>query len=154
MRTHALAAALAAALLVAADTPKDDAGKKEPAGQKDLDRMQGTWSAVSGERDGNKAPETELKQFKIVIKDDKMTLLVGEPTELATFKLDPAKKPKAVDLDLQAGQDKGKTAHGIYDLEGDTLKICMAKPGKDRPTEFTTKAGSDTTLLVLKRDKS
>ena len=42
---------------------------------------------------------------------------------------------------------------GIYELEGDTFKVCFAAPGKaDRPTEFKSAAGSGHRLLVLKRE--
>jgi hypothetical protein len=42
---------------------------------------------------------------------------------------------------------------GIYELDGDTVKFCFGGPGKERPTEFTTKEGSMRTLSVWKRDK-
>src|SRR5258708_3978799 len=149
MKLHALLVVLAAGLLVAADAPKDDAGKKEQ------EKLQGKWSAVSGERDGQKAPDTEIGQIKLEFKDGKMFInIANETKEIATLKVDGSKKPKTVDLDLTEGPDKGKKAQGIYEVDGDNLKLCVAKPGKDRPTEFATKAGSETTLLVLKKDKS
>ena len=38
-------------------------------------------------------------------------------------KLDPSKKPKAIDITQLSG--KGETIPGIYSIDGDTLKICM-----------------------------
>ena len=49
------------------------------------------------------------------------------------------------------GSEKGETYLGIYKIEGDTLKWCVAVPGSERPSEFAT-SGSDF-LLVLKRQK-
>ena len=51
-------------------------------------------------------------------------------------------KPKMVDLTFTAGPEKGKTSLGIYEVDGDTWKICLGLAGKGRPKEFTTKAQS------------
>ena len=40
---------------------------------------------------------------------------------------------------------------GIYELKGDTLKVCFAKPGQNRPTEFTTKQGTGFLYCLYKR---
>ena len=42
---------------------------------------------------------------------------------------------------------------GIYELKDDELKICFAKGGGERPTEFLSKAGTEQSLVVLKREK-
>ena len=39
----------------------------------------------------------------------------------------------------------------IYELTGDTLKLCWNEPGMDRPMAFDEKASSG--LAVLKRKK-
>jgi hypothetical protein len=54
---------------------------------------------------------------------------------------------------MTEGPTKGKTHLGIYVLDGDKVKFCFAAPGKDRPTEFTAKEGSEFTLSEWKRDK-
>jgi hypothetical protein len=43
------------------------------------------------------------------------------------------------------------TLEGIYQLDGDTWKICLKVSGKERPTKFETKAGSELVLATLKR---
>lgn len=70
-----------------------------------------------------------------------------------TFTIDATAKPK--NLEFIPGQDidKGKTCHGIYELDGDTYKVCFAPPGKERPKEFAAKPGSGYTLHIWKREK-
>jgi uncharacterized protein (TIGR03067 family) len=76
----------------------------------------------------------------------------GKVAARGTSRIDPAKRPKAIDLTPTEGEHKGQTARGIYEVEGDTLKICFAEPDKPRPTEFTGK--TEATLAVFKRGKS
>ncbi len=68
-----------------------------------------------------------------------------------TFKIDPAKKPKEIDITHPAVKDG--TVEGIYSLEGESLKMCYGKKDKDRPAKFSTKAGDRGVLFVLKRAK-
>ena len=70
-----------------------------------------------------------------------------------TYKIDPAANPKAMETTASTGPYKDKPLLGIYELDGDSLKICYAAPGKDRPTEFNSKAGSGWILTVHKRLK-
>ena len=58
------------------------------------------------------------------------------------------KKPKAIDVDMD-----GNVGEGIYQLDGDNLKLIHGEAGDPRPTEFVSKEGSRLTLMVLKRSK-
>jgi uncharacterized protein (TIGR03067 family) len=72
-------------------------------------------------------------------------------TEEANFTLDPSKKPKAIDVTPLTGKDSGRALLGIYSIEGDTLKICVATGRRTpRPTKF--KGGDGVVFLVLKRE--
>jgi len=147
MRLHALLI-VGAGLLIAADD-KGDAAKK------DAEKLQGTWKLVSLEVDGKKATKGEIKQEqKMVVEGDKFSSTVDDKHSFkGTFKLDPTKKPKAVDVQVTEGDFKGKTLLGIYDVEKDSLRACYAPPGKERPAEFDSKAGSGLYLYVYKRAK-
>jgi uncharacterized protein (TIGR03067 family) len=140
---------LAAGLLLAAGAPsKDDLAKK------DLDAMKGTWKAVSGEEDGKAVQEDDAKKFKLVVDGDKYTFTVeGVSEEQGTIKLDPSQKPRAIDVMILSGDDKGKSQHGLYEVEGDTLKLCFTPPGRERPKELAGKEGTNATLFVFKRQK-
>jgi uncharacterized protein (TIGR03067 family) len=135
----------APALAAAAD---DDAVKSE------MSRLEGTWTMVSGERGGMKMDNMMVKSGKRVVKDGETTVTFGEMLWMkAKFSVNPTKSPKTIDYTLLSGEDKGKQQLGIYELDGDTLKICYASPGADRPTLFTTSAGDGHTASVWKKSK-
>jgi uncharacterized protein (TIGR03067 family) len=139
---RALLLACVAGLLIAADA-KDDAAKEE------MKKFQGSWDTTA-EVNGKKLPDPAT----VIIKDNTYTVKVKDKKlEEGTLKVDPSKKPKAIDSTAGDGADKGKTMLGIYEIDGDTIKICFAMPGKDRPKEFVTKEGSDTVLYVMKKMK-
>jgi uncharacterized protein (TIGR03067 family) len=81
--------------------------------------LQGTWTLVSGEKDGEPLPEQDIKNSKLTIAGDTHTVQVGEMIIKGTHKLDATKKPKQIDLTYESGPNKGKTLLGIYELEGD-----------------------------------
>jgi len=68
-----------------------------------------------------------------------------------TYKLDPTRKPKEIDLIWAEFANKGKIQLAIYELDGDTLKICESPIGKERPKKFESKKGSGQSILTLKR---
>ena len=138
---------LAVGFVIGADKV-DDAAKKE------MTKLEGTWIATLGEEEGNKAPEEELKKMKLVFKGDKFTATAGDRLIMeGTLQVDPTKKPRAVDLKSTKGRLQGQTGLGIYELDGDTLKLCLVEPTRDRPSDFTSKAGSGRHFLVYKRQK-
>jgi uncharacterized protein (TIGR03067 family) len=68
--------------------------------------------------------------------------------EKGGFRLDPTKKPKQIDM--------SDAARGIYELEGDTLKLCWDQRAttNGRPTKFAHDKDKDTVhYFVLKREK-
>jgi hypothetical protein len=64
----------------------------------------------------------------------------GEKSPPCVIKIDATVAP--AHFDLEDGQ-------GIYEIKGDTLRICWAGTGLKRPNEF--KAGANVILLSLKR---
>ena len=127
----------------------DDANQEV---KKEMDRFQGTWRMVSLEAGQNKLTEDALKDFRLKIEGDKFTATEGTSENHGTFKVDPTKKPKTIDITMIQGE-KRQTLLGIYELEGDTYKLCGDMSGKSRPTEFAIKPGSGYILEVLKREK-
>jgi uncharacterized protein (TIGR03067 family) len=136
---------IAAGLAVGAGAPPE-------ATRAEMAKLEGEWSMVSGEIDGQAMPAEFAKTAKRVAKGGETTVTInGQLFMKAKFTIDPAKTPKAIDYTFTGGPTAGKTQYGIYELDGDTVKFCFASPGQDRPAEFTTKPGSGRTLSVWKR---
>jgi RNA polymerase sigma factor (sigma-70 family) len=127
-------------------------------------KLQGTWVAVAAEANGRQVSEKTLKEAKVtlVISGDQFTATAimgtnGEVTWSGTIKLDSARKPGQFDV-LDGLLKTAKTrsvlkaagAQGIYELRGDSLKVCY---GSERPTQFKTRPDSSEKLYVFERQK-
>lgn len=122
--------------------------------EKELKKLEGVWTFESVETGGKKTTADQFKGMTVVFKGDKYSVNVGDKAvETATQKLDPSKSPKALDSKVTDGPNKGKVYLCIYEISGDTLKVCFDPEGKKRPKEFKTAADSPTTLVVHKRVK-
>jgi uncharacterized protein (TIGR03067 family) len=127
-------------------------------GKKDQERLQGTWKVTEFVMNGKPMSEDERKGITIIFSGDTMTLmtLTGSPHNIGKrdykFKLDPTKKPSAIETIPQDGPFRGKTGPAIYELRGDTLKLCIPnKETTERPKKFEAPEGSNLGLFVLKR---
>ena len=68
---------------------------------------------------------------------------------------DPTKDPKAIDMLFPNGTELPKLSKGVYELDGDTLKICRHQtPGEDRPTQIGSWPNSNLFVVTWKREKA
>ena len=75
------------------------------------------------------------------------------PAVEGTFTIDATKSPATIDMKPGSGRYKDKTLLGIVKVDGDTLTVAFAEPGKDRPATFESKAGSGVVVAVHKKAK-
>jgi uncharacterized protein (TIGR03067 family) len=146
---------VAAALTVGLPTPPQPlvAADKKDAAKTSPDLLQGSWRFTRVIQNGEETPADVYGGAKVTVQKDRLTISLTKKTHTATFRLDPAKKPKQIDLVPADGRFQGKTLNGIYAVRGKILRICWAEPGKDRPAGFDSKADSGHYLMVLERRK-
>lgn len=126
--------------------------------------LDGDWTVVASDWDDPKDKDRG-KGLKCVVKGDAVIIKApGEDKPIGglIIKLDGAKKPKTINAwsdESSFGKSVKETVKeppvlGIYELEGDTLKVCWVRlENRSRPTKFPAKRGSGDTVIVLKRDK-
>ena len=122
--------------------------------EKEVKKFQGAWTIESSVTGGKEIPAGDLKEFILTFEGEKHTLKKGdEVIQVGTQKIDPSKSPKTIDVTMTEGPNKGAVMLGIYEIDGDTLKVCFDPQGKKRPTEFKSGPGSVNFVNVHKRVK-
>jgi len=145
--------ALLCALVLSASSETGARADDRAEVAKELKKFQGTWTFASVEAGGKEIPAAEFKGMTVTFEGDRYTVKKGEEViQAATQKLDPSRSPKTLDVTVAEGPNKGAVILGIYEISGDTLKVCFDPEGKKRPTEFKGASGSQT-LVVHKRVK-
>ncbi len=120
----------------------------------EIKAINGNWRPISAELAGMKLSEVQFSTITLVIKDGNYTVQAGKTEDKGALKIDPAKKPKAMDIVGTDGPNKGKTLLAIYEIDKDSLRICYDLGGKNRPTEFATSKEKPYFLAVYRRAKS
>jgi uncharacterized protein (TIGR03067 family) len=116
------------------------------------DALEGTWVAVSADKDPamEKGPSTEkLAKVQMTFKGSGFTMNVEDKTLTeGTFSFGPSASPNEITISTAK-----KSILGIYKLDGDELTICLLMRGDkvQRPQDFAVPPGSGCMLFVLKR---
>lgn len=139
-------------LLAALATPLAWTLAEEKAAS-DTSKLVGTWTVTAAEKDGKRETASDIKGKQVKITRDTITCMSGTAkTEMScSYTLDTSATPWKISMNCTEGEHKDKTLKGIVRLEGDTLRICHAKPDKDVPTGFDTKA--EQCCMTLERSK-
>ena len=110
-------------------------------------QIHGTWTVVSFEDSGRE--EKEKKGATCMITKDTITISTGDRKESIKYSVDPSKNPKWITFT----NERDNTMPGIYELKGDTLRICFNE-GEDRATKFVSERGSANEVLIVLRRKN
>ena len=94
-----------------------------------------------------------LKSISLKLDNGKYEVLVAENPDRGTYMLDSATKPRSMTITGTDGPNHSKTFPAIYEIKGDTLRICYDLSGAKRPTEFKSVAGTKHYLVTYHRKK-
>ena len=116
----------------------------------DSSALYGEWEVETLERKGRPQPRLTF-DLRFVISETTMTLMQrSRPPITVTYEVNPNESPSYL---TWTHHDRGGPLiqRGIFDLEYDTLKLCMGAIRCARPKKFATYYYDDATLFVLKR---
>jgi uncharacterized protein (TIGR03067 family) len=116
----------------------------------DTKQWQGTWKMVSTTYDG----EPQTADMEWIVDGDHYTIRLNGQThqDLQTFKLDASRKQ--IDVfhhDTPPGTYGGKLK-GIYELSGNSLRVCYDLTGQRYPRSFDAQRGSRQVLYEFRRE--
>jgi uncharacterized protein (TIGR03067 family) len=94
----------------------------------DGEPLPGWWNVMkTGEKGNVPTGDHWIIGEKIAVHDG------GKLDGYMMYKADATDYPKTIDLTPDWGPAKGKVLKGIYDLDGNTLKICYVSPTTEEP---------------------
>ena len=103
---------------------------------------------VSAEEDGAQLKETDGFIISLTIRGNENISKWGDDSTTATFTTDPGCIPAQIDV---MKKSDSVIMRGVYELDGEKLKLCFRNRGEGRPTEF--KSEENVALIVLRRVK-
>ena len=109
--------------------------------------LDGVWVPEHCEYQGKDELDPKLKEaLRLSIeKGEHKLYFLTDPVKMVGQRLSKAEltvdaKKGEFELAMNDGQRKGEKVHGIYELSGDTLKMCYGPSTEARPTKFEAKA--------------
>jgi uncharacterized protein (TIGR03067 family) len=90
--------------------------------------------------------------FRFEFTADTMATILKSRTITGTYKLDPTKSPKEIDV-VRKIRGENATFKGIYALDGDKLKLSLAGTGNNRPKAFKMGEGIEFAVEMRKVKK-
>ena len=114
--------------------------------------FQGTWQAVWVAEDGRKLSAEAARDTSLTISGHRYTLRSqGHDFRGAMSRVGRTRRRGAVDFVADGSGDGRQAWRGIYVLGDDELSVCVAPPGRQRPTSFAARPGSGHWLYLLRR---
>ena len=126
---------------------------KDPP-KKDVDIV-GEWVLESQTTNGRELKSAPGRRYNFMA-DGKWTQTTAKAKATSkinrAYTIDAMAKPAAIDMKTSASLAQPNMI-GILRIDGDTLTICYAASGEERPKSFESGEGSGVTVLILKRAK-
>jgi len=119
-----------------------------------LRALEGEWRFESLQVDGNSVQRAMIDASKLGIDGDRFRMDSPEATYDGQFTIDLSQSPSWIDIRFVEGPEAGNSSHGIFELDGDRLTLCLGVVGASRPTSFATSEGSGHALEHLRRESA
>jgi uncharacterized protein (TIGR03067 family) len=119
----------------------------------DTKKIQGVWVPVKAEIGGQPLKDDFLTNTVLKLRFGKYEAVVGPMIDKGAYKLNEGAKPKTIDVTGKEGPNAGRNIPCIYELRGDTLKVCYGLGDSGRPTEFKSPPGTKFFLVTYERKK-
>jgi uncharacterized protein (TIGR03067 family) len=134
-------------------SPAEAAGSTASDGA--ITPLEGKWVMVTADFNGTPLSQGMVDWTRRVTRGNVVSVFAG-PQELlkATFTIDESKMPHTIDYMNIVGANRGKAQAGIFEMSGDTLRLCMAASEKTRPKDFSSKPGDGRTFTTWRRTKN
>jgi uncharacterized protein (TIGR03067 family) len=116
----------------------------------DEQRLQGKWGAVSAAFRGKELTAEQLARLSITLAGNRAELTDPNSGEamVGTFAIDGGRSPKHIDFVSPDGKER---APGIFEFDGERLKIAFVDSDYARPMDFAPAQTPDHMTAVLKR---
>ena len=119
------------------------AAAQEDVPKKDVAKLQGTWKVVALEGGGRKAPEGSFKEMRFLIEGDRFSLS-GKPKGLRPYRLDPAAKPRAIDIPGDVEKEPARRSTRCR-----AIRSSCVSPNQRRWTDPRTSIPPEPTIFAL-----
>ncbi len=105
--------------------------------------IQGAWSCLLCENDGRTLPDEIRTKLRLTLTETIYKTMAGDQVLFeGPYQTNESKQPAEIDILATSGPFEGQSALGIYERTGNDLKLAYVMPGKPRPAEFRSIAGS------------
>ena len=123
----------------------------------EMKKFDGKWKVTKLETEGQQVGSDDVPAMSLKFEGAELTYDSGEGEKKGSYKIDPEKSPKQIDISHKSPTGEDETLKGIYKFEDKQLILCIPVPGAGdtaRPTEFKTVTGSKLLLVTLEHPAS
>jgi uncharacterized protein (TIGR03067 family) len=134
---------------IPADAAESEAAKADAA------RLQGMWSMVEYVVDGTESVPQKIKSWILIVEGDEYNPGIREYSVEFTYRINPTRTPKTIDLIPNTNGARGRVLRGIYSIEGDRFTLCYPSDASaERPAGFAARTGSGLVRVSWQRQKT
>jgi uncharacterized protein (TIGR03067 family) len=117
----------------------------------DLQALQGRWKVSELEVAGNVMPASMFPNAVVSVSGDVFESTGMGAVYKGRLKLQDEGTRTIFSLTFEDGPEKGNVNHALYELAGDTWKICLDTKGGPPPIGFVSTPSNGYALEILKR---